>query len=103
MATAVAAAEAVEGTVPTVVYTALSAVVTEQNKTYTSAADYTAATNAIIEATNTATALQAPYSRYTTIKAAALAIAADLDTTGADEEMNAATTAEALEAAKKGE
>ena len=99
LAAAVAAAEAVEGTVPTAVYTTLAAVVAEQNQTYTTAADYQAAANAIEEATNAAKAFQANYGRYTSIKTAALAIAPNIDTTSADAEVEAATTDDAIDAA----
>jgi len=99
LAAAVTAAEAVEGTVPAAVYTTLAAVVAEQNKTYTSAADYQAAANAIEEATNAAKAFQANYGRYTSIKAAALAIAPNTATTAADAEVEAATTDAAIDAA----
>lgn len=100
LATAVAAAEAVEeGTIPTAAYNALAAVISEQNKTYTTAAEYTDATNAIIEATNIAKAIQADYARYNSIKAAALAISDDVDTTAADTEVEAATTTAAIDAA----
>ena len=96
LAAAVQAAEAVEGTVPTAAYNALAAVVTENNRSYTSAAEYTAATNAIVNATNTAKALQADYTRYNNIKTAALAIASNTSTTAADEAVAAATTADAI-------
>ena len=99
LAAAVAEAETVEGTVPAAAYTTLAAVVTENNKTYTTAAEYTAAANAIVEATNTAKALQTSYARYTSVKTAALAIASSLDTSAADNEANAATTNEAIDAA----
>ena len=99
LADAVAAAQAVEGTVPTAVYNTLAAVVTEQNKTYTTAADYTAATNAIVEATNTAKAMQANYARYNNVKAAALAIASSLNTDATDAAVNAATTNDAINTA----
>ncbi len=99
LAAAVAEAEAVEGTVPAAAYTTLAAVVTENNKTYTTAAEYTAAANAIVEATNTAKALQTSYARYTSVKTAALAIASSLDTSAADNEANAATTNEDINAA----
>ena len=59
-----AAGQIEEGTIPTAAYNDLAAVVTENNKTYTTAADYTAAANAIIEATNTAQALVTPYAAY---------------------------------------
>ena len=99
LAAAVAAAEAVEGTVPTAAYNALAAVVTENNKTYTTPDDYTAATNAIIEATNVAKALQANYTRYNNIKTAAKTIVTNLDTTTPDAELAAATTNDAIDAA----
>lgn len=99
LATAVEAAEAVEGTVPMAVYNALAAVVTENNKTYTTAADYTAAANAIVEATNAAKALQTNYARYNSVKNAAKAINASLDTTTPDAEVEAATTDGAIDAA----
>ena len=66
---AVIQAEALEGTIPSATYTALEAVVTENNKTYTTVEDYTTAINAIIEATNAAKALQIPYSNYAIVKA----------------------------------
>ena len=99
LAAAVSAAEAVEGTVPTAAYNALAAVVTENDKTYTTAAEYTAAANAIESATTTAKELQTNYARYNSLKAAALAIATSLDTSTADSEVNAATTNEAIDAA----
>ena len=99
LATAVSAAEAVEGTVPTAAYSALSTVVTENNKTYTTAAEYAAAANAIVEATNTAKALQTDYARYNSVKDAALAINANLDTATPDAEVAAATTNDAIDGA----
>ena len=99
LAEAVAAAEAVEGTIPTAAYQALAAVVSEQNQTYTSAADYTAATNAIVAATNTAKTLQANYSRYNSVKTAVLAISNTISTTDADAQVEAATTNEDIEVA----
>ena len=79
LATAVAEAEAVEGTIPTAAYNTLAAVVAEQNQTYTSAAAYTAAADAIVAATNTAKAMQANYSRYKSIRTAVLAINDEID------------------------
>ena len=99
LAAAVAAAEAVDGTVPTAAYNALAAVVTENNKTYTTAAEYTTAANAIVEATNTAKALQTNYARYNSVKAAILAIKSDIDLTEAQNAADAATTNEAIDAA----
>ena len=94
-----AAAQALEGTVPNATYQALSAVVTENNKEYDTAEGYTAATNAIKQATETAKALQAPYSRYNDVKTACKAVYGELDTAAADEQANAATSTEEIEAA----
>ena len=99
LAAAVAAAEAVEGTVPFAAYNALAAVVAEQNQTYTSAADYTAATTAIETATNTAKALQPNYSRYINVRNAVLAINNTINVSEANSQAEAATTAESLETA----
>ena len=99
LAAAVAAAQALEGTVPNATYQALSAVVTENNKEYDTAEGYTAATNAIKQATETAKALQAPYSRYNDVKTACKAVYGELDTAAADEQANAATSTEEIEAA----
>ena len=99
LANAVSDAEALEGKVPTTVYNELKAVVNENNQTYTTAADYTAATNAIIAATETAQAFVAPYSRYTTVKTAVVGISSTINTADADAQAEAATTAEALDEA----
>jgi len=99
LAAAVEAAEAVEGTVPTAAYNALAAVVTENNKTYTTAADYATAANAILEATNTAKALQTNYARFNSVKDAILAIKSDIDLSEAQNAVDAATTNEAIDAA----
>ena len=96
---AVAAAEALEGTVPASVYQALTAVVAENNKEYETADEYTAAINAIKEATEAAKPLQAAYGRYLDVKAAVLAVNANVDTTDPDTQANAATSAEEIEAA----
>ena len=99
LASAVSAAEAVEGTVPTAAYNALAAVVTENNKTYTTASAYTAAANAIVEATNTAKALQANYSRYNSVKTAILAINSGIDLSTANTQADEATTNDAIDVA----
>jgi hypothetical protein len=99
LATAVDAAEAVEGTVPAAAYSALAAVVAENNKAWTTAAEYTAATNAIIAATTTAKAMQANFTRYNNVKAAALAVSSNVETTEADAAFAAATTNEEIIAA----
>jgi hypothetical protein len=99
LAEAVAAAEAVEGTVPTAAYNELAAVVEEQNQTYTTAADYTAAASAIETATNTAKALQPNYARYINVRNAVLAINNSINVSEANSQAEAATTAESLETA----
>ncbi len=99
LAAAVTAAEAVEGTVPNAAYQALAAVVAENNKTYSTAAEYTTATNAIVEATNTAKALQPNYTRYINVRDAVLAINNNIDVSEANSQAEAATTIEDLDAA----
>lgn len=68
LADAVAAAQALEGTIPTDAYTALNAVVSEQNKEYETPEEYEAAIAAIQEATNTAKAMQSIYAEYPIVK-----------------------------------
>ena len=99
LAAAVAAAEEVEGTVPDAIYQTLAAVVTEQNKTYSTVDDYTAATEAIVAATNTAKAWQVPYNRYKSIRDAALSIAPETETDEADAAVEAASTTQAIDGA----
>jgi len=96
---AVEDAQAIEGTVPTAAYEALAAVVAENNKEYETGDEYSTATDAIKAATENAKALQAPYSRYNDVKAAVLAINADVPTTDPDAQANAATSTEEIEAA----
>lgn len=98
LAAAVANAEAVvEGTIPTAAYNALAAVVSEKNTTYTTSAEYTDATNEIIEATNAAKAMQANYSRYKNLRTAALSIASGMNVSDANTEVEAATTTTAID------
>lgn len=99
LAAAVAAAEALEGTIPASAYQALAAVVAENNNEYSTGDEYTAAINAIEEATEAAKALQAPYSRYNEVKAACVAVNSGLDTTEPDAQADAAASAEEIEAA----
>ncbi|MBQ5982227.1 MAG: hypothetical protein IJL54_08685 [Prevotella sp.] len=96
---AVEDAQAIEGTVPAAAYEALAAVVAENNKEYETGDEYSTATDAIKAATENAKALQAPYSRYNDVKAAVLAINADVPTTDPDAQANAATSTEEIEAA----
>lgn len=100
LAKAVAAAEAVtEGTIPTAAYNALVAVVTENNKTYTTVDEYSAATNAIIEATNKALGMKDNFARYNNVKTAVLAIAENANTSTADSQIAAATSNEEINTA----
>jgi hypothetical protein len=100
LATAVSEAEAFDGTtIPAAAYDALVAVVTEQNKSYTSAAEYTAAAEAIANATNTAKAMVAPYAAYKLIPANATFAGVDEETINAQNAaVEKATTVEAIEA-----
>ncbi|MCR5851185.1 MAG: hypothetical protein K6G92_10855 [Bacteroidaceae bacterium] len=99
LASAVSEAEALNGTIPTAAYNALAAVVTEQNKTYTTAADYTAAADAIVEATNAAKAFVAPYAAYkAAAENAAIAGVASATISEQDTAVEEATTVAAIEA-----
>ena len=99
LASAVSDAEALAGTIPTAAYDALATVVSEQNKTYTTAAEYTAAANAIAEATNTAKALVAPYAAYKTVAANAVIAGVEDTTVGAQNDaVEQATTVTEIEA-----
>ena len=99
LAEAVAAAQAVEGTVPSAVYQTLATVVSENNQTYTTKDAYLTAIAAIEEATATAKAMQDPYNRYQLVKAAVVAISETISTSEADTQADAATTAEAIDGA----
>lgn len=102
LATAVAAAEAIqESTIPAAAYTALSAVVTQYNKTYTTVADYTEAINQINGAVSTyaSTAIVANYARYNKVKNAVKAISSTIDISDGETKANAATTSAALDEA----
>lgn len=91
---------ALEGTTPATAYNAAKNyadginvdALTSQDAISTALAELTA----LIDA---AKALQAPYSRYNDVKAACVAVNANLDTADADAAANAATTAEEIEAA----
>ncbi|MBO7068262.1 MAG: hypothetical protein J6W52_06235 [Bacteroidaceae bacterium] len=99
LASAVSDAQALVGTIPTAAYNTLAAVVEEQNKTYTSAAAYTTAAEAIAEATNTAKALVAPYAAYKTVVANADIAGVPSETISEQNTVvEEATTVEAVEA-----
>lgn len=100
LASAVEAAEAIEeSSIPTAAWNALNEVITANNKSWTSVAEYTDATNAIIAATNTAKALQTNYARYQNVKTAVLAINNSIDISSAETQMAAATTNEGIDTA----
>lgn len=96
---AVAEAQALNGNVPASVYNTLADVVTANNKAWETSKEYTTAIAAIQAATENVQALVAPYARYNSIKAAALAVAENTNTVDADAAANAASDAAAIEAA----
>lgn len=101
LADAVAAAQAYESQLPAALYANIATVITENNKTYEDGDGYSAAIQAINNAVaqNATAAIIADYSRYQTIKTAALAVASETDTSEADEAVEAATTTDAIDAA----
>lgn len=110
LAAAVASAEATEGTIPAGAYNAIDAVVTENNRTYDNAEDYTAAIQAINNAVAqyASEAIVAEYNRYKALKAAVDALDDDtsaftgeatVNTTDADGAVEAATSLEDIEGA----
>ncbi|MBR0201097.1 MAG: hypothetical protein IJQ44_01335 [Bacteroidaceae bacterium] len=98
---AVAAAQAYQSQLPAAVYANIASAITEYNKEYDTADEYTAAIEAINNAVSTyaTSAIINAYSRYNTIKTAALAIAENTDTDGADADLAVATTNDAIVAA----
>ena len=101
LANAVAAAEAYESQLPAAAYSPIAAAITENNKTYTSEAEYTAAITAITTAVSTyvSSSIVSAYSNYKTIKANILAINSSFDVSAADTEVEAATTTDGINAA----
>ena len=117
LAEAIAAANTVEGTVPTGCFNAIKAVITEKNKEYTTVSDYQDAKAAIEEAVATyaSSEIVAAYATYPSVKAAVQAL---YDVAGYEEltagshatlgtalstaanDMAAATTAAAIETVK---
>lgn len=97
---AVEEAQAIEeSTLTAAAYTALQNAITENNKEYTTAEDYTTATEAVKEATKTAKEVATAFSRYNTVKANVLAVSSDVNTADADAAADAATTADQVETA----
>ena len=101
LAEAVTAAQATQGTIPTAAYNEIADVVNEYNQTYTTEEEYTTAISAINDAVSTYASdnIVAAYARYNRIKAAVLAINADIDVSAADAAANDATTNTAIDAA----
>lgn len=101
LAAAVSAAQAYESQLPAAVYANIESVITTNNKTWSTADEYSAAITAINNAVSTyATAdIIADYARYNNVKTAALVAASSFDTTNPDNEVNAATTTDAIDAA----
>ena len=104
LAAAITAAETfTEGMLPSTVYTtlteALATANTVNSNSEATVAEVAAATTALEEAITTANVVKTPFNRYTTIKAAVVAISEAVDTTEADSQADAATTAEGIEAA----
>ncbi len=88
-----------DGTIPAAAYDALQKVITDNNKTYTTAEDYTAAIEAIKEATQNAKTLVTAFSRYNEVRDKVLEVSSDVDTSDADDAADAATTADQVETA----
>ena len=101
LANAVTAAQATEGTIPSAFYENIAAAITENNKTYTTAAAYQTAINAINSAVATyaSAAIIADFARYNSVKAAILAINDGIDLSTADSQLNAATTTAGIDEA----
>lgn len=101
LAAAVAAAQAYESQLPNAVYANIATAITENNKTYETADEYSAAIEAINNAVSTyATAdIITDYSRYKAVKAAVLEAAPNTATAEADTAVEAATTTDAIDAA----
>ena len=94
------AVPALEGTTPAVAYNAAKEYADGINvDALTTQEEISAASAELSALVDAAKALQAPYSRYNEVKAACVAVNGDLDTSAADAQANAATTAEAIEAA----
>ena len=103
LAAAVAAAEAIEGTIPAAVYQQIATVVSENNKEYETADEYSAAISAINNAVAqyASEAIVAEYNRYKALKVAVEALDDDtsaftgeatVNTTDADGAVEAATS-----------
>lgn len=100
LAAAVAAFEALEGTVPTTTYTTKkTSVVDVNNKEWSSSKEYSTAIAAIQTATSELSTLASAYAEYNTIRAAVLAAYASTDVTAADAAANSASSVEDINTA----
>ena len=101
LAAAVSAAQAYETQLPTAVYTNIANVITEQNKTWSTADEYSAAITAINNAVSTyaTAAIIADYARYKNIRTAVLAINGTIDVAAANTAVDAATSTDDIDAA----
>ncbi|MBR3091777.1 MAG: hypothetical protein IKG99_02000 [Bacteroidaceae bacterium] len=97
LAEVVAEAEALEGEIPTSAYNTLANVVEQNNQTYTTVDDYSAAIRAIQEAIETASVLKDGYGRYKNVRSAVTEISTAIDITAADQLANNATSANDIE------
>ena len=97
LAKAVADANAITG-IPTAAKNALDAVVAQNNKSWSSADEYTAAIEAIEAASDVANALVEPYAAWQTAKANAPGVLEEF-VSGLDANVEAATTAEEINSA----
>ena len=87
------------GTLPTEAYNALHDAIMTNNKEYNTAEEYTAAIEAVKEATKNAQEIATAFTRYKTVKNNVLAVSSNVDTSDADAAANAATTADQIETA----
>ena len=100
LAAAVAAFEALEGTVPTTTYTNKKTTVVDANNiTWNSSKEYSTAISAIQAATSELSTLASAYAEYNTIRAAVLAAYASTDVTAADAAANSASSVEDINTA----
>ncbi len=101
LAAAVSAAQTYESQLPAAVYANIESVITTNNKTWSTADEYSAAITAINNAVSTyATAdIIADYARYLNIRTAVLTINSGIDVSAANTQVEAATTTEGIDAA----
>lgn len=94
---AVAAFEALYGTVPSTTYAyKKSSIVDENNKAWSTSSEYIAAIAAVQGATNDLNALVSEYAHYQRVRTAVLAVSSSVNTMDADTQANSATSNEDL-------